>query len=297
MIYAVVLNWKNAEDTIECMSSLNKVRVPVGETFKIICVDNNSMDGSLEKIKHAEPNVILLETGGNLGYAGGNNFGIRYALDHGADKVWILNNDTTADEHALIGLMEPFEKATGLGATGSLVMYYGDRNLVWFAGGKYKKFSGGTSHYLENKEYDLSFAGSIIEKKHDFLSGCSFMVSREALEKTGLLNENLYLLFEEMDFFCRMKKSGFSWVMSPESVIYHKVSRSPIFGALRLYYFTRNMIYISKKYFSFYLPFVLLISVKWPLVSTFVKNNKNFKYVKKAYMDALKGKEGPYNEK
>jgi GT2 family glycosyltransferase len=297
VIYVVVLNWKNAEDTIECLTSVNRVKVPEGETLKILCVDNDSNDGSVERIRSAAPYAQILETGGNLGYAGGNNFGIKYALEHGAEYLWILNNDTTVEENALVGLIEPFMENQELGATGSLVMYYDDKNTVWFAGGKYNRFTGGTSHFLENKKYDVSMDGAVKQKKHDFLSGCSFMVPKKTIEATGLLNEGLYLLFEEMDFFCRMKKSGLSWVMSPESVIYHKVSRSPILNPMRLYYFTRNMIVISKTFFSFYLPFVLLFSIKWPLMSTLIKDNKNLKYVGKAYIDAFKGIGGPYVEK
>lgn len=294
MIYCVVLNWNNAADTIECLESLKNLSNPQGEEFRILCVDNFSSDGSYDVIKNSVQGVEYIRTGANLGYSGGNNAGIKYALEHGADHVWILNNDTIADKEALNELIKPFKKGENIGATGSLILRYDDRSTIWFAGGIYKRFSGGTAHFLENKKYNSLMDTAIRTKKHDFLSGCSFMVSKKAVEKTGLIDDDLYLLFEEMDYFLRLKKNGFRWEMAPGSVIYHKVSRTLGLSPVKLYYFSRNMIAISKKYFPLFLPFVLFFFLKWPLLSTLVKNRKNSKQVVMALIDGMRGKGGKY---
>jgi GT2 family glycosyltransferase len=294
MIYCVVLNWNNAVDTIECLESLKRLSNSTREEFRILCVDNFSSDGSYEVIKNSVKDVEYIRTKENLGYSGGNNACIKYALENGADHVWILNNDTIADKEALNELIKPFEKGENIGATGSLILRYDDRSTIWFAGGIYKRFSGGTTHFLENKTYNKSMDKAIKKKKHDFLSGCSFMVSKEAVEKTGLIDESLYLLFEEMDYFIRLRENGYKWQIVPESVIYHKVSKTLGLSPVKLYYFSRNMVAISKKHFPLFLPFVLLFFLKWPLLSTFVKNRKNSKQVVRALIDGMLGKGGKY---
>jgi GT2 family glycosyltransferase len=293
MIYVIVLNWNNSKDTIECISSLKQINNP---QFKILCVDNASEDNSFDSIKFAHPDIELIRTGKNLGYAGGNNFGIKYALEKGADYFWLLNNDTVVDENALKELSYVFSENSDAGAVGSRIMYYGDRNIIWFAGGSYKKFSGMTAHYLVDQ--DISSIKKPLEPaKLDFISGCSLMLSRAAIEKAGLLDESLFLYFEEMDYCERLKKRGLLFKMAPRSIVYHKISRAAVGFPVKFYYFTRNRLHISKKYFPVYLPFVILWCVRWPLISAIFKNRENLPYVKRAFADFFAGKTGPDNEK
>src|SRR5579859_4839366 len=86
LVYVVVLNWRGWRDTIRCIQQLIRLDYPACE---LVVVDNGSSDGSEEHIREAFPDLPILQTGANLGYAGGNNVGIRYALDRGAHFVWL----------------------------------------------------------------------------------------------------------------------------------------------------------------------------------------------------------------
>jgi len=90
-VCCVVLNWNGWADTLECLSALKECRYP---SLTIIVVDNGSTDDSAARIKSAHPDILVLESGSNLGFSGGNNIGIRHALATGANYVWLLNNDT-----------------------------------------------------------------------------------------------------------------------------------------------------------------------------------------------------------
>ena len=93
-VTVIILNWNGKEDTLECLASVKKIDY---SNFEIVLVDNGSVDDSVEAVSEHYPDVTLLQTGDNLGYAGGNNVGIRYALDNKAEYVLLLNNDTVVD--------------------------------------------------------------------------------------------------------------------------------------------------------------------------------------------------------
>ncbi len=127
----VVLNWNGRDDTLACLASLRRVR---REDVAVICVDNGSTDGTPEAVRAAFPEVEVLETGANLGFAGGNNAGIARALEHGADWVVLLNNDATIAPDAL----EAFDRAVAAhpdaGVLAGKVLYDDPPDQVWFAG-------------------------------------------------------------------------------------------------------------------------------------------------------------------
>ena len=93
-IFIIIINWNGKRDTIECLESLEKLEY---KNCEIVIVDNGSKDNSVDTLKNRFPQINLLEARRNLGFAGGNNLGMRYALEHGADFILLLNNDTIAD--------------------------------------------------------------------------------------------------------------------------------------------------------------------------------------------------------
>src|SRR3990167_5910342 len=104
-IFVIILNWNGKEDTLACLESLEKVNMP----YSLIVVDNGSNDDSVLAIRNTYPDIILLENRKNLGYAEGNNVGIRWALKNGADYLLILNNDTIVDPNILEGFLSTYE--------------------------------------------------------------------------------------------------------------------------------------------------------------------------------------------
>ncbi len=293
-IYCVILNYKNYKDTIECIRSVKSGYMPIN----IVVVDNCSDDGSVEEIKKAIDDITVIVAPKNLGYAGGNNFGIKFALQKGATHIWILNNDTVADKNAAYGLIKCFRENSKIGIAGSLIFLYDRPNEIWFAGGIYDSFKGVTSHYLENQKVDKEL--KVLNGRNlDYVSGCSLMISSSAVQKSGMFDDSLFLLFEEIDICNRLKKSGFQIVMSPESIVYHKVSRTLKNSPVRTYYFTRNRLMISWKHFRKYFIFVLMWTIKWPLLPAILKKSRRVElsYILKAINDFFRGKTGSYSEK
>ena len=145
MVYIVILNYKGAEDTIACMQSIVNINYSF---FKVLVIDNASGDGSdviirnyLDRIK--DKRFSFIKTEKNMGYAGGNNVGIRIALkDQSMSYVWILNNDTIVDKNALIEMVDKMEMEQKMGMCGSKQVYEWDRSKLQGYGGKYNKYLG-----------------------------------------------------------------------------------------------------------------------------------------------------------
>jgi len=116
-VVIIVLNWNGWRDTIECLESLQRLTYP---NYQVIVVDNGSTDDSVGRIRRAYPNVVLIETDENLGYAGGNNVGINYALKHGTEYVLILNNEVKIEPNVLTVMIE-VAKQSGVSVIGGLV--------------------------------------------------------------------------------------------------------------------------------------------------------------------------------
>jgi len=128
----IVLNWNSAHDTAECLESLRKLNYPAHE---IIIVDNGSTDDSELVLREEYSDIKFIQTGVNLGYAGGNNVGIKYALAHGAELIWILNNDTVVDPDSLREMVVMAQSDPAIGLVGSKIFYYSKPDTLWCVGG------------------------------------------------------------------------------------------------------------------------------------------------------------------
>src|SRR2546425_647264 len=144
-VYILVLNWNNWKDTNECLASLQGLDY---NHWKVIVLDNGSTDGSLRHIRERHPEVEIMKLGENLGFAKGNNAGIRAAVERGAEYVWLLNNDTEVDPGALRALVETAESDPRIGAVGSAIysMAKPEQLLAW--GGGYINFWLGRSRHF-----------------------------------------------------------------------------------------------------------------------------------------------------
>src|SRR5882762_1861997 len=142
-VYVLVLNWNNWRNTNECLASLRGLDY---EDYTVLALDNGSTDDSLQRIRERFPEVEIMELGENLGYAKGNNMGIRAALERGAEYVWILNNDTTVDPKALVAMVERAKVDSSVGAVGS-VLFFMDRphQVQAWGGGRVNFWLGGAS--------------------------------------------------------------------------------------------------------------------------------------------------------
>jgi GT2 family glycosyltransferase len=208
--------------------------------------------------------LVLIHTGGNLGFAGGNNVGLRFALTlPEVDRIWLLNNDTVVETDALGHLLRAVDRDPRIGICGSRLMHYYEPDRVQaLGGGSYRhraalpRLIGGglTSAQVPPKEEVI--------RQLAYVTGASMLVTRRFLERVGLMSEEYFLYFEELDWSLR-GGDEFRPGYEPESVVYHKEGRSIGTGGgkkseLSDLHFMRNRLRVTRRFFPGSLPTVRL---------------------------------------
>jgi hypothetical protein len=130
-VFIIILNWNGKEDTLACLASVRNIDY---SNFDTIVIDNGSSDESVKAIQKKFPEVKIIEIGKNRGYAGGNNVGIQYALENGADYILLLNNDTIVDSQLLKALINATLQIQQPGILSPKIYYFESRNKIWYAG-------------------------------------------------------------------------------------------------------------------------------------------------------------------
>jgi GT2 family glycosyltransferase len=220
LVYIIVLTWNGKADTLECLQSLQKLSYP---NYKIIVVDNASIDGTAEEVLQLYPTVELIRNSLNLRFAGGNNVGIKAALKNQADYILLLNNDTTVAENFLSHLIEAAESDEQVGMAVPKIYYHSDPKRIWYAGGKIDWWSGSISH-SGVRETDNGQFEKI--KTTDYITGCAMLVKKNVIEKIGILDESYFIYGEDADWSLRVVRAGFKLLFVPKAIIWHKVSVS-----------------------------------------------------------------------
>lgn len=208
--------------------------------------------------------LILIQSGDNLGFAGGNNVGIRYALTKkDFDYIWLLNNDTVVKSDTLIHLVKRMQEDPNIGICGSTLLYYGEPQLVQAYGGAYyNKWLGIAKHIGTYSKFTGTVNLNEIERKMKYVIGASMLVSRDFLQTIGLMSEDYFLYFEEIDWAVRAK-GQFKLGYAPESIVYHKEgatigsSSDPNKKSITAdYYAIKNRIVFTRKHYRWALPAV-----------------------------------------
>ena len=244
-IAIVILNWNGWQDTVECLASLKKLTYP---NWNAIVVDNNSSDGSRQKIIQSFPDITFIQNDNNLGFAEGNNVGIREALRSNANYIFVLNNDTILDPSIFTYLLIESEKFNGQGIFSPRIFSYSHPQEISFGGAKWlpdkAKFlimqSSNTDFFIEK--------GDNIET--GFALGCAMFFNRAVPEHIGLFDTTFFLHFEDLDWCTRAKKAGIQILHVPKAKLWHKISstfqRETKQGTSH-YYCTRNrLLWIEK---------------------------------------------------
>jgi GT2 family glycosyltransferase len=243
-VVIVVLNWNGKHVTVECLESLVEVDY---SNYEILLVDNGSTDGSQECFRARYPEITLLDNGVNLGFAEGNNVGIRWAIDRYADYILLLNNDTVAHERFLAELVRVAERDSQIGFVGPKIYYYncnGRRDVIAFAGGRINLWIG-KARNIGDREKDVGQHDDIA--KVSYIQGACLLVRREVVQQIGLLDSTLFAYWEETDWCMRGYRAGYRSVFVPRAKIWHKVAASSG-GRRSMYYITRNRFWFMKKH-------------------------------------------------
>lgn len=231
-VCAIILNWNRAHDTCACLTSLLPI-VRRRELVLIVC-DNASCDDSVDRLlewaeQHfalgedlGEWDFLLVQTGDNLGYAGGNNVGIRYALERGFEFLWILNNDTVVADDALEALRTCAQRAPQIGIFGSTVAEYYRPHRVQMAGGcRYDPWTTIMRPIYAGKDVQTVLLASE-RVPLAYVSGAAMFCRAEVFRRVGLLDERFFLYYEELDLAQRLRRAGFELGWCPKSLVYHK---------------------------------------------------------------------------
>jgi GT2 family glycosyltransferase len=288
----IIINWNSLNDTIRCLESIRLLDIK-SITLEIIVVDNASSDTSVVDLKKQFPEIVLIPL---QGFTGGNNIGIKYALENKAEYIWLLNNDTTVHPNSLKALLHSFQDPS-VGISGSKIYFmknfefhksrYSSSELgkvIWYAGGVIDWDNIYGSHRgvdeVDNGQYDT-------EEETQFVTGCSLMISRECLKSTGGFDDKYFAYLEDMDLSVTIQRSGYKVMYIPDSIVWHKNAGSTggPGNIIHQYYMTRNRLLFGWKYASFKTKFALLRES-----FRFLKNGTDIQ--KQAVKDAFMGKWG-----
>lgn len=230
----VILNWNNADKTLRCLDSLQRAQA---KDSQVIVVDNGSSDNSCERIRRTFENITCIETGANLGYAGGNNIGIRYALEQQARFVFVLNNDTEVATDALACLMAAAHQHPQAAFFGPTIMTMESPSMIQSAG----IVLDGCWRSLHRRAGEPDRSADSAPQPVDCLSGAALFIRAEALGKIGLLDPDFFLYREDIDWCLRAQKQGYQVMFVPGAKIWHYSHTAQEEDLPRItYYMTRN---------------------------------------------------------
>jgi len=237
----VVVNYNGAAFIRRFAESLARVDYPERRT---VIVDNASTDGSDAELQRLLPEAVLLRAPENLGTAGGNDIGIRYCLDHGFDRILILNSDTVLTEEFLSRLVFFGDDRT---IAVPKILYYDDPRLISTHAGDFDWRFGLFSNTFHGKP-----DGPATSHPRDLqtASFCCALVPSAAFREAGLLDERFFMYYEETDWLRRALAAGFRLRYDPEAIVYHMESASSGGGWMtpfKHYYATRNRLYLVRK--------------------------------------------------
>jgi GT2 family glycosyltransferase len=218
LVYIIVLNWNGRELVLDCLRSIQQLRY---SNVTAVVVDNGSIDGSVEAVKEQFPDVILIENMRNLRWSGGNNEGIKHALENQADYIILLNNDTIVDPDMITKLVEAAEQDPSIGLLGPKIYYHHDPELLWYAGGRVNLIQGRLWH-TGIREKDRGQYDQVSEV--DYITGCALMIRAEVAHRIGLIDPAYIAYCEDVDYSIRAKQAGYRLVLVPSAKMWHKVS-------------------------------------------------------------------------
>ena len=267
-VAVIILSWNRKDDTIETIRSLVKCNTK-GFRLEILVVDNGSADDSVEAIRKLKiKNLKLKINKSNLGFAEGNNIGMRDALKRGFDYIALLNDDTSVDVNLVKNIIVEHKNHPDAGAISPKIYFakgfeyhkkYTDSELgkvIWYAGGDIDW----NNIYGSNHGVDVVDHGQFDKvRETDFATGCFVMYKANVLKEVGLYDKRFFAYMEDADHAQRIKKAGYKVLYSGKGWLWHKVSQSSGIGSeLNDYFLTRNRMIFGMRYASLRTKFALL---------------------------------------
>jgi len=235
-VWIVVVNWRRREDTLECLRSVAGLDYP---NHNVVFVDNGSEDGSVEAVRHLYPACAVIVHRRNLGFTGGNNAGIRYALEHGADYVWLLNNDAIVASNALTELVRLAEQDRFVAMVSPLVMYMDEPNRVQFNGA-----------VIDRQRYEV-LRSQEADDTNLVLSGAALLIRATAVREVGLLRDDFFAYWEDIEYSERVLACGYRNRVAQKAFVFHK---NPPWTENELHRSAAYYFYMTRNACWFWLP-------------------------------------------
>lgn len=231
----------HAADTIRCVESLQLSAYP---ELTVTVVDNGSGESVVSELERLlDPVVSLISNPENLGYGGGNNLGLRLAMDRGCDFAWVVNPDVVVDPDALRFLVWSAMSHPDAGIIGSRILYGGSEPAkIWFDGGVIDWSAHGATTHLHIGALEADHPpGEPFDV--DYVTGAGMLLRRRMLDAIGLIPHDWFLYFEETDYNITAQEAGWRTLVDPRSRLHHyKRSSSRLPQPYYVYYFMRNRI-------------------------------------------------------
>ena len=210
-VAVIVLNWNGGAATAECVDAVGKLDY---RDHSLVVVDNGSTDGSVATLHARFPGLRILETGENLGFAGGMNFALRQLMhEQEPDLVWLLNNDARPDTEALTALVGLAEREPDVGAVGSVLLEEREPGSVQAWGGGRVNFWTGLPHHHRNP---------VPRDEVDYLVGASLCLRWRAARELGFLDDRFFLYWEDTDLSFRLRAAGWKLAVAEDSFVHHQ---------------------------------------------------------------------------
>lgn len=258
-VFVTLVDYNSEKNTLSCLDSLDQLEIKDFE-LQIVVVDNASKNNFKADKKYQNFKLKIIRSEENLGFAGGQNMGIKYGLENGADYILVLNNDVILDKDLIVELLKAFQEKKDCGIVSPKIYFakghefhknrYSESELgkvIWYAGGKMDWKNVLASHRgvdeVDKGQYEKL-------EQTDFASGCCMMIKKEVLEKVGLFDEKYFLYYEDNDLSQRAKKAGFKVFYQPKAILWHLNAGSTggSGSILHDYYITRNRLLFGFKF-------------------------------------------------
>lgn len=242
LVGVVVVNWNRKDDTLRCLDALRAVTYP---NVAVVLIDNASTDDSVDAIRMAHPDLPILALPDNTGFTGGHNAGMRYFLERDAAYVLLLNNDAVIAPDAITLLVEAAQAHPAAGLVGANICVLEAPETVLSAGGT---LDDGWRVRHEGMGL-LRDQMPLAPYTTAFLSGCAVMASRSTLQQIGLLDDDFFLYFEDVEWSYRARQRGYDLLLVPQAIVWHPDTRRRDVASKRItYYAARNALLFARKH-------------------------------------------------
>jgi GT2 family glycosyltransferase len=241
----IIVNWNGKDLVLKALESVFRINY---ENYEVLIVDNASTDGSVDAMRENFPGVNILVNKKNLGGTGGFNTGIRHALTTGSYKyLWLLDNDAIVEKEALFHLVKVMEKDDRVGIAGSKILQQENPGIIWEVGVRMDWKRAGRI-LMDHNQPDAPWRNEVYEVDH--VAACSLLARTSAVAEVGLMDEDFFWIFDDIDWCLSFKEKGYKVVAVSKSKIWHPnfVEKTRGIISRRDYFDTRNGLLLAAKH-------------------------------------------------